>query len=340
MAGAVGQPRPFAQHMTLSNVERRPTISVVIPTHNRADLLESCIRSLQLALPVCSEIIVSDDGSTDDTAHRLARLRAEEPRLHWLSGPNSGPAGARNRGWRAARGAVVAFIDDDCTAEAGWGTALLDWLDAHPDHSGVEGRTCPAGTPRGAFVHTMESSGGSYLTCNIAFRRSALDTVGGFDERFPFPAGEDLELAHRVMKVCGPIGFGTAAVVRHALLAVGPGYYLRRVRFDPSIYRFFALHPEAFTPANSLARVPLLRPVSESRPPSVLQIFLYLASFRAHHAFRCLRDGPTLRDRLLGAATHLACIAASVGTLPASGRAHRKGLASLEQTSSAQRLPR
>ncbi len=87
-----------------------PTISVVIPTYNRAELVADCVRSVisQTAEPL--EIIVVDDGSTDDTAEVLCKF---QDRITYVSQDNAGPGAARNNGIRRATGDYIAFIDSD-----------------------------------------------------------------------------------------------------------------------------------------------------------------------------------------------------------------------------------
>lgn len=304
----------------------QPTLSVVVPTHNRGSLLERCVRSLISGTPPDAEIIVSDDGSTDDTQERVSTLHTEEPRIRWLPGPRTGPAGARNRGWRAAHGSIVAFIDDDCVAEVGWGHRLVRALEVDPALAGAEGHTKPEWPARGFYYHSIDSAQGSYLTCNIAFRREALERVGGLDERFPYPASEDLDLAYRIMASGRAVGYVPEAVVRHAVVRIGPRHYLRRVRYDPSVYRLFARHPMLFLQSNRLVRVPLFREVTIRRPPGFLQVFLYLVSYRMHHAYFCLRDGGSLSEKAVGFATHVLCALASLRYIVTSFAAYRDGL--------------
>jgi len=92
----------------------RPWISVVIPTHNHARELERALRSIADQGDPGAEIVVVDDGSTDDTAAVLARLRAEFPSpLVVLHQPNRGPSAARNAGIRVSTGDYLYFLDAD-----------------------------------------------------------------------------------------------------------------------------------------------------------------------------------------------------------------------------------
>ena len=105
-----------------------PPITVVIPTRNRAPVLERCLKSLagQTGEAPGFEIIVVDDGSTDETAVLLARLASKVPvPLRFFRQPTPrGASAARNLGVREASGEIVVFIDDDALAPEGWFHAL------------------------------------------------------------------------------------------------------------------------------------------------------------------------------------------------------------------------
>lgn len=310
----------------MSEAAGRVRLSVVVPTYSRAQRLARCVRSIAVAIPQDAEIVVSDDGSTDDTLAEVAALAAQDARVRWVTGPNSGPAGARNRGWRAARGDVVAFIDDDCTAGAGWGEALLRALDAHPSCCAVEGRTEPEHDVPGFFHHSLKGGAGSYLTCNLAVRRAALEAVGGLDERFPHPHGEDLDLCFRLIERVGPIGYAPDALVLHMVVHVGALYHLRRVKLDASTYRLFALHPERFPAAWSKLKLPLWPAVDAAHPPRFGQVLLYIVLAKAALSYFALRDGKNATERLLGGAVHAASSALSLTQLGRGWRAYRQAL--------------
>lgn len=89
-----------------------PTVSVVIPTYNRADLLEEALSSVLQQTYQDFEVIIVDDGSTDDTRERVAALQSD-PRMRYVYQENHGLAGARNTGIRASRGDYIALLDDD-----------------------------------------------------------------------------------------------------------------------------------------------------------------------------------------------------------------------------------
>jgi glycosyltransferase involved in cell wall biosynthesis len=196
---------------------RSPTsVSVVIPTYNRAASLERCLR----ALPDDIEVVVVDDGSTDSTRFVPARVR--HPRLRYLRKENGGPASARNIGICNSSGASVAFTDDDCLPSPSWVRALATRLHQEPpDVAGVGGRVLPLRRGLVARYSTFHCileppPSCSYLvTANCIYRREALEKVGGFDESIRRPGGEDPELAFRVRAHGYRLVFEPTAVVRH-----------------------------------------------------------------------------------------------------------------------------
>ena len=195
-----------------------PAISVVIPTYRRPALLRRCLQSLaaQDLPPDAFEVVVVDDGSGDQTSEVLATAAAN---VRGLTQPrNAGPAAARNRGVDAARGELILFMDDDIAAapdllathqrlhdEGGderlgvlgrvdWDPSLevtpfMQWLDRSGLQFGYDTwlREGPIDPPYAAFY-----------TCNVSLHRSLLVASGGFDERFPYAAFEDMELAFRL----------------------------------------------------------------------------------------------------------------------------------------------
>jgi GT2 family glycosyltransferase len=235
----------------------RPDLSVVIPTRDRPADLARCLAALdeQTAVPDI-EIVVVDDGSSPPLTEADAPSRH---RVRIVRGRGAGPAAARNLGAGAARSDVLLFTDDDTLPAAGWCSAALAYLQAHPDALGVEGpvTTRPFDV---LYEYSIEGSGGGhYWTCNIAYRREAFEAVGGFDgDAFPYAHAEDRDLGLRVARN-GPIGYAAAMAVEH----VPRRFTLRRV-FRQALWTQSDLvleqrHPEHFTWPN---RVPSrVRPV-------------------------------------------------------------------------------
>ncbi|MGH2727639.1 MAG: glycosyltransferase family 2 protein [Actinomycetota bacterium] len=196
-------------------------VSVVVATYQRAGRLPGLVAALEAqTLPRGEfEVVISDDGSADETPAVLAGLVARSGLdLRVVRMPRNGGAGAaRNLGWRAARAPVVAFTDDDCLPAPGWLEAGLARLDS----SGagiVQGRTLPdpAATldPEYARSQSLETFTKRYETCNIFYRTDVLRATSGFDESIYF-FGEDTDLGWRAKDRGVTTDFAPEALVHH-----------------------------------------------------------------------------------------------------------------------------
>jgi hypothetical protein len=212
-----------------------PTVSVVAATHNRAERLAAMLEGLrrQTLPPDRFEVIVVDDASSDDTPAVLRREAAcDALQMRFVrQSEGGGPARARNRGWRMAQGSFIAFTDDDCVPTPRWLESLLAAA-REQDDAVVQGRTLPNPDERaalGPFARTMRITDATphFETCNILYPRSLLEKIGGFDEEFPAPAGEDSDLGCRAQAAGGVLHFEPEAVVHHAVFARGPLEALR-----------------------------------------------------------------------------------------------------------------
>jgi glycosyltransferase involved in cell wall biosynthesis len=196
-------------------------LSVVIPTYDRRALLETTLDSVAALDPAPGQVIVVSDGSTDGSDEVV-----EARGLELVRTDRAGAGGARNAGWQAAGGEIVAFLDDDCVAAPGWAAALVDGFTS-PSVGFVQGQTIPAG-PVGRHDRTIHVKPEQclYESCNIAYRRDALVEVGGFDvawfervrgrRRGPGrPFGEDTDLAWRVRRAGWQPAYAPDALVRH-----------------------------------------------------------------------------------------------------------------------------
>jgi glycosyltransferase involved in cell wall biosynthesis len=179
-------------------------VSVVLPTFNRAWIVGQAIDSVLEQDYANMELIVVDDGSTDDTPHLLAAYGA---RLRVVRQANRGVSAARNAGIRTAGGALVALLDSDDAWLPGKVTAQVNYFSAHADalicqteeiwiRNGV--RVNPGKRHRKAAGMLFEQSLALCLVSPSAvmMRRTLLDEVGLFDETLP--ACEDYDLWLRI----------------------------------------------------------------------------------------------------------------------------------------------
>jgi hypothetical protein len=194
-----------------------PTVSVVIPARDAAGTLPRTLDALAAQDEPADEVIVVDDGSADGTAE-LAGGHAVVDRV--LRQDGAGPGAARNRGWRAARGEVVAFTDADCFPLPAW-LATARRLIAGADL--VQGAVRPE-RRAGVFDRTVSVTGahGLFETANLVVRRPVLEALGGF-EPWLMPAdgkelGEDVWLGWRATRAGLRVAFAPELVVEHAVI--------------------------------------------------------------------------------------------------------------------------
>ena len=223
---------------------KRLTVAVVVPTRDRAAMLDRTLQALAAQARPPDEIIVVDDASTDTTAEVLAAHGVPH-----LVGEGRGPARARNLGIARATSDVVAFTDDDCIPATTWLEHLVEPL-ASDAADFVQGRTLPdpdGDLDAGPWSHTMrvEQHTQNYPTCNMAYRRSLLESLGGFDESFPYAASEDTDLAWRALESGARVVFVEDALVHHAIWPSSFADHLRRMVRWESIPRLIARHPSA-----------------------------------------------------------------------------------------------
>lgn len=232
--------------MTNPDPTSGPDISVVVATFNRSGELPDLLKSLELQVGAPRfEVVIVDDCSTDATAEVLEQLAATTALdLHHLrTAKNSGPATARNLGWRAARGRLVAFTDDDCLPQPRWLASLARAL-ARTDV--VQGCTLPnPNHEKGPFTHTIlrDDEHGYYETCNMGYRRSVLEQVGGFDEQFRAPFGEDTDLAWRAIAAGARTTFEAEALVWHEVRPGNLRSKLRKLPREAGVVLAVAKHP-------------------------------------------------------------------------------------------------
>jgi glycosyltransferase involved in cell wall biosynthesis len=167
-----------------------PIVSVVVPTFNRVELLLDLLRSLrnQTLAPDKFEVIVIDNGSTDDTSQQVAALAAEPGcriTCHRIE-PNVGPVRARNIGASLVSAPIIAFTDSDCRAHPEWLERALEMFQQDPDLGMLSGAMLDKPEQLIRFFTIRNAAGPgenfAYPACNIFYRRSVFEALGGFDQ--------------------------------------------------------------------------------------------------------------------------------------------------------------
>lgn len=222
-------------------------VSIVVPTKGRAQLLNRCLASLvaQRFDPHRFEIIVVDDGHDTGTREAVfgwsAHGAGAGPDLLYIPslGPR-GPAAARNIGWQAARGEIIAFTDDDTIAGADW---LKNGMAAFNDNvHAVRGKIVMplSGTPTDYQLDAKNLETAEFVTANCFCRKRVLEDIGGFDERFRFAWREDSDLHFNLIKYSAGIAHAPNAVVTHPIRPAPWGVSLSQLKknqFDALLYK-------------------------------------------------------------------------------------------------------
>jgi cellulose synthase/poly-beta-1,6-N-acetylglucosamine synthase-like glycosyltransferase len=199
-------------------MDRDQRVSVIVPAYNSASTIGRCLEALGSQSRPADEVIVVDDGSTDDTARVAETLGVRVIRQR-----NQGPGAARNRGAAETQGDLLLFTDADCAPTVDWVERMLDGFDS-PDIAGVKGtyRTRQRGlVPR--FVQLEYESRYDRMegqasidfvdTYSAGYRKDVFDDSGGFDEALRM--NQDQELSFRLAEAGQRLVFVPEARVYH-----------------------------------------------------------------------------------------------------------------------------
>lgn len=185
-------------------------VSVVIPVKNGEKTIEKTLNSVLMQDYKNFEIVVIDDCSNDSTLKILNKYLGKIKLIE--NKKNIGPAASRNKGIKEAKGEIIFFTDSDCFVEKNWIRKILEGYE-NKNIAGVGGCLKPG---KNNFIAKLELLQNKIIlgignkkiingkktpmgyTNNVSYRKSVLDEVKGFDEKFPNPAGEDIDLKKRV----------------------------------------------------------------------------------------------------------------------------------------------
>lgn len=232
--------------------QKKVSVSVVIPAYNASKTIKECLLSVTGQKSNFEfEIIVVDDGSSDSTKNIIE----EFPKVRYIYQDNSGPAKARNTGWKAAVGDYIVFTDSDCVPEE-------DWLTEMVRPFSIENKVGAVG---GAYDKTMNSdkklavligeeikyrysnigkwtdAHGSY---SLAVKKELLKNVNGFDESYPVATAEDWDLCYKITKIGYKIYFNKKARLGHYHPANLWRYIKTQYRHGYYRMKLYQNHPE------------------------------------------------------------------------------------------------
>ena len=227
-------------------------ISVIVPAYNAAETILTLLSSLSNQSFKDFEVIVIDDCSQDNTPHIVQSFPYS---LIQLS-KNHGPAYCRNAGAGAAKGEILVFTDSDCLAAHTWlenihknflqndFAALMGRLVLMPSTllgDSISAIGFPAGGSIGfEKIWKVDQKGftDSLSSCNCAVRKDIFEKIGGFDESFPYPGGEDSLLAYALRRLNCRIKYCPDVLVFHAARDSVKGFLEWQFRRGISSYIF------------------------------------------------------------------------------------------------------
>jgi O-antigen biosynthesis protein len=245
-------------HMAPAIPGQRPRVSVVVCTYNGSRTLAGCLDGLTRLRYPDYEIIVVDDGSTDDSSAIASRY---DVRL--IRTPNQGLSAARNVGARVATGEIVAYIDDDAWPDPDWLLHISATLSSG-EYAGVGGpnippgddgliAACVANAPGGPVHVLLSDREAEHIPgCNMAFDRQKLLDVGGFDPEFRV-AGDDVDLCWRLQARGWKLGFSPAAVVWHRRRNSARAYFRQQRGYGRAEALLERKWPEKYNAAGHVA---------------------------------------------------------------------------------------
>jgi glycosyltransferase involved in cell wall biosynthesis len=227
-------------------------ISVVIPAFNAEATISKVVEAVRgQDLSEELEVIVVDDGSTDQTAAKARQSGAVVVRQE-----SRGPAGARNTGWRTAHGMTVLFTDSDCRPHRDWARKLLAGF-TDPEVAAVAG-SYGIWNPQSwlaRHIHAeimdrhagMPSSIRAFGSYNVAIRKEVLEKLDGFDDNYPRASGEDNDLSYRILEAGFTIAFRREALVDHLHQESIVPYLREQARHGYYRMLLYRTHPKMVT---------------------------------------------------------------------------------------------
>ncbi|MCC7125727.1 MAG: glycosyltransferase [Acidobacteria bacterium] len=244
-----------------------PKVSVVVCAYNAADTLDDCLSSLSALTYPNAEIIVVNDGSRDATGTIARRY----PLARVIDIPNGGLSAARNVGLAHATGEIVAYTDADVRVDPDWLTYLVQPI--------ISGKYVGSGGPNvvppdddwvaqavarspGGPTHVLlnDRTAEHVPGCNMAFRRDALASIGGFNPVY-LRAGDDVDICWRLQARGHEIGFAPSALVWHHHRSTVGAYWRQQVGYGEGETWLDAHHPEKFVRGQMLWRGHIYSPL-------------------------------------------------------------------------------
>ena len=213
-------------------------LSVIVCTYNRSFWMRNCLESLvsQCRDESRIEVLIVDNNSTDDTRNAAEEYTSRLPNFRYVLEQAQGLSHGRNRGYREARGELVAYIDDDARAHDDWIESIIQFFETHTQVTGVGGPynafstvPIPDWFPREYGRRSLGNDTRAIRDdewisgTNMIFRKQALEEIGGFDTGLGMAGnkisyGEETNLVRRMRAKGMQINYCPTIVVDHVIM--------------------------------------------------------------------------------------------------------------------------
>jgi GT2 family glycosyltransferase len=236
----------------LPSLSSYPKVSVVVCAYNAESTMAPCLDSLRDLRYPAYEVVVVDDGSTD----RTGGIADEYEGIHVIHQENKGLSAARNVGIAASTGEIIAFTDSDCVVDPDWlhylvatflssGEAAAGGPNLSPPEDSLIA-SCVAASPGGPLHVLLNGEEAEHIPgCNMAFRREALEEIGGFDPIYR-AAGDDVDVCWRLQEHGFRIAFSPAAIVWHFRRNTVKAYIGQQRGYGKAEGLLYFKHPQRF----------------------------------------------------------------------------------------------
>ncbi len=221
-------------------------LSIIIPTCNRNNFLGKCLDCLSPTVQTINnteyEVIVTDDSEQ----YQAKQFIQENYKwVKWIAGPKNGPAANRNNGAKNAQGEWLIFIDDDCLPDKEILNVYQTTILNNEKILVFEGCIKADREQQNLAEESPVNENGGYLwSCNFMINKNLfLNSLGGFDEKFPYAAMEDVDLDYRINQMEISKVFVKNAYVIHPWRLQKNMWSITMKRFESTLY-FLKKHPE------------------------------------------------------------------------------------------------
>lgn len=207
----------------------KPFVTVIVPTHKRQELFLKCLDSLarQSYSQKMYEVIVVNDGLDCTYDQYLLKVALSSIKnSYFFTVTHRGVAAVRNFGIEKAKGELIMTIDDDCLADEKWISNHVDFMEENPEVIASGGTVKPS-IPKTFIqkyisfkrllyrpVRDIDGKIITIVTANACYRKTYLDRVGNFNQKFRYSGGEDVDLSMRLREI-GKLGYCENSVVNH-----------------------------------------------------------------------------------------------------------------------------